>query len=119
LRVSGLAGLGAINQYTIDLHWSHHCFRKGHKVMVQVQSTWFPLIDRNPQKFVPNIFEAKNSDFQLARQRVYGWERGGPGLRGVGLQWWDIHAQLDVDGSARLRAGHREQFRDGAGFDYV
>jgi predicted acyl esterase len=39
--------------------------------MVQVQSTWFPLIDRNPQKYVPNIFLAKDSDFQKATQRVY------------------------------------------------
>jgi predicted acyl esterase len=39
--------------------------------MVQVQSTWFPIIDRNPQKFVPNIFEAKESDFQKATQRIY------------------------------------------------
>jgi predicted acyl esterase len=38
--------------------------------MVQVSSTWFPLIDRNPQTFVPNIFEAKDSDFRPARQRV-------------------------------------------------
>jgi putative CocE/NonD family hydrolase len=60
-----------VNEYTIDLHWSHHCFKKGHRIMVQVQSTWFPLIDRNPQKFVPNIFEAKDSDFQSAEQRVY------------------------------------------------
>jgi putative CocE/NonD family hydrolase len=60
-----------INEYTIDLHWNHHCFRKGHKIMVQVQSSWFPLIDRNPQKYVPNIFEAKDEDFQSAEQRVY------------------------------------------------
>ena len=60
-----------VNEYTIDLHWSHHCFRKGHKIMVQVQSTWFPLIDRNPQKYVPNIFEARDEDFQSATQRVY------------------------------------------------
>ncbi len=39
--------------------------------MVQVQSTWFPIIDRNPQKFVPNIFEAKESDFQQATQRIF------------------------------------------------
>jgi hypothetical protein len=39
--------------------------------MVQVQSTWFPLYDRNPQKFVPNIFEARESDFHKATQRVY------------------------------------------------
>ena len=62
---------GEVNEYSIDLHWSHHCFRKGHKIMVQVSSTWFPLIDRNPQKYVPNIFEAKDSDFQSAEQRVY------------------------------------------------
>ncbi len=39
--------------------------------MVQVQSTWFPVIDRNPQKFVPNIFKAKDTDFQKATQRIY------------------------------------------------
>ncbi len=39
--------------------------------MVQVQSTWFPVIDRNPQHFVPNIFLAKESDFQKATQRIY------------------------------------------------
>ena len=47
-----------------------HTFRTGHKIMVQVQSTWFPLIDRNPQKFV-DIYSAKESDFQKATQRVY------------------------------------------------
>ncbi len=47
-----------------------HTFRRGHRLMVQVQSTWFPLTDRNPQKFVP-IHEAKASDFQKATQRVY------------------------------------------------
>ena len=62
---------GEVNEYTLDLHWSHHCFRKGHKIMVQIQSTWFPLIDRNPQKYVPNIFEARDSDFQPARQQVH------------------------------------------------
>jgi predicted acyl esterase len=39
--------------------------------MVQVQSTWFPVIDRNPQRFVPNIYNAKDSDFQKATQRIY------------------------------------------------
>jgi len=47
-----------------------HTFRAGHKIMVQIQSTWFPLIDRNPQKFV-DIYSAKESDFQKATQRVY------------------------------------------------
>jgi putative CocE/NonD family hydrolase len=62
---------GSVEEYKLDLHWSHHCFRKGHKIMVQVQSTWFPLIDRNPQQYLPNIFEAKDSDFRTARQHVY------------------------------------------------
>ena len=48
----------------------YHTFRRGHRVMVQVQSTWFPLTDRNPQKFV-KISEARESDFQKATQRVY------------------------------------------------
>jgi putative CocE/NonD family hydrolase len=61
----------AINEYVIDLHACDHCFRKGHKIMVQVQSTWFPVIDRNPQKYVPNIFEATAADFQAATQRVF------------------------------------------------
>jgi len=47
-----------------------HTFRAGHKIMVQIQSTWFPLIDRNPQKFL-DIYSAKESDFQKATQRVY------------------------------------------------
>jgi uncharacterized protein len=62
---------GAVTPFTIDLHTADHVFKKGHRIMVQVQSTWFPLIDRNPQKFVPNIFEAKESDFQQATQRIY------------------------------------------------
>ena len=46
-------------EFVIDLHDINHAFKKGHGLMIQVQSTWFPLIDRNPQKYVPNIFEAK------------------------------------------------------------
>jgi putative CocE/NonD family hydrolase len=61
----------AVEEYTINLNWGHHCFRKGHKIMVQLSSTWFPVIDRNPQKYVPNIFEAEDADFQKATQRVY------------------------------------------------
>ncbi|MBK6798143.1 MAG: CocE/NonD family hydrolase [Acidobacteria bacterium] len=60
-----------VNQYSIDLHQIDHKFLKGHKIMVQVQSTWFPIIDRNPQKFVPNIFKAKDSDYIKATQRIY------------------------------------------------
>ncbi|MGI8732054.1 MAG: CocE/NonD family hydrolase [Pyrinomonadaceae bacterium] len=57
--------------YQIAFPANDHVFRKGHKIMVQVQSTWFPVIDRNPQRFVPNIFCAQTSDFQRATQRVY------------------------------------------------
>ena len=64
-----------VTPYTIDLHTANHVFKKGHRMMVQVQSTWFPLYDRNPQKFVPNIFAAKESDFQKATQRVYRSKR--------------------------------------------
>jgi uncharacterized protein len=60
-----------VEEYTIDLHTQNYRFRKGHRIKVQVQSSWFPLIDRNPQKWVPNIFEAKDTDFIKATQRVY------------------------------------------------
>jgi hypothetical protein len=60
-----------VNEYLIDLHSANHCFKKGHRVMVQVQSTWFPLYDRNPQKFVENIFKAQPTDYQVATQKVY------------------------------------------------
>jgi putative CocE/NonD family hydrolase len=60
-----------VNEYVIDLHLINHRFLKGHKIMVQVQSTWFPVIDRNPQTFVENIYKAKESDYQKATQRIY------------------------------------------------
>ena len=47
-----------------------HTFRKGHRIMVQIQSSWFPLVDRNPQTFT-DIYAAKASDFQKATQRVH------------------------------------------------
>jgi uncharacterized protein len=62
---------GQITPFTFSLHTADHVFKKGHRIMVQVQSTWFPLYDRNPQKFVPNIFEAKPDDYQKATQRIY------------------------------------------------
>jgi len=57
--------------FTIDLHTANHVFKRGHRIMVQVQSTWFPLYDRNPQKFVTNIFDASDSDYQKATQNIY------------------------------------------------
>lgn len=60
-----------VAEYVIDLHQMDHRFLKGHKIMVQVQSTWFPIIDRNPQKYVENIFLAKAEDYIAATQRIY------------------------------------------------
>ena len=58
-------------EYTIDLHTNDHAFLKDHRIMVQVQSTWFPLYDRNPQRFVPNIFLARDSDYVATVQRIF------------------------------------------------
>ena len=58
-------------EFIIDLHEINHTFLKGHKIMIQVQSSWFPVIDMNPQKFVPNIFEAKNGDYIKAEEKIY------------------------------------------------
>jgi putative CocE/NonD family hydrolase len=60
-----------VEEYTIGLHTQNYRFKKGHRIKVQVQSSWFPLIDRNPQTFVPNIFAAKDSDFKAATHRVF------------------------------------------------
>ena len=61
----------SVQHYQIPFPANDHTFRKGHRIMVQVQSTWFPVIDRNPQRFIANIFLAKETDFQTAIQRVY------------------------------------------------
>jgi putative CocE/NonD family hydrolase len=57
--------------YKFALPTANHVFLPGHRIMVQVQSSWFPLYDRNPQKFVPNIFWAKPEDYIKATQRIY------------------------------------------------
>jgi uncharacterized protein len=57
--------------YHFALPTANHVFLPGHRIMVQIQSTWFPLYDRNPQTFVPNIFLAKPSDYRKATQRIY------------------------------------------------
>ena len=62
---------GKPEEFTIDLHQINHTFLKGHRIMIQVQSSWFPVIDRNPQKFVPNIFEAGESDYIKAEHKIY------------------------------------------------
>jgi uncharacterized protein len=58
-------------EFTVDLHQQSYQFRRGHRIMVQVQSTWFPLYDRNPQTWVPNIFRATASDFRAQTHRVW------------------------------------------------
>jgi putative CocE/NonD family hydrolase len=62
---------GKAVEWYVPLRDHDHVFLKGHRIMVQVQSTWFPVIDRNPQKFVPSIYEAKPDDYLKATQRVY------------------------------------------------
>jgi putative CocE/NonD family hydrolase len=60
-----------VTEFKIDLHPNNHAFLKGHRIMVQVQSTWFPLYDRNPQKYVENIYKASDADYVKATQKVY------------------------------------------------
>jgi putative CocE/NonD family hydrolase len=58
-------------EYRFALPTADHVFMPGHRIMVQVQSSWFPLYDRNPQSFVPNIFLAQPADYRKATQRIY------------------------------------------------
>jgi putative CocE/NonD family hydrolase len=62
---------GQVTPVTIDLHTQSYRFKKGHRIMVQVQSSWFPLIDRNPQTWVPNIYEAKEADYKAQTHRIW------------------------------------------------
>jgi hypothetical protein len=57
--------------YKFDLPTANHVFLPGHRIMVQIQSSWFPLYDRNPQTFVPNIFWAKPADYRKAEQKIF------------------------------------------------
>jgi putative CocE/NonD family hydrolase len=60
-----------VQRYRFDLPPTHHVFLRGHRIMVQIQSTWFPLYDRNPQTYVPNIFNAKPADYRKSVQRIF------------------------------------------------
>jgi hypothetical protein len=62
---------GEVTEIDLPLQDVLHTFKEGHRVMVQIQSTWFPLFDRNPQTYVDNIFEADEADFVKATHRVY------------------------------------------------
>ena len=61
----------AVEKYRFALPNANHVFLPGHRVMVQIQSSWFPLYDRNPQTYVPNIFHAKPGDYKKATLKVY------------------------------------------------
>jgi putative CocE/NonD family hydrolase len=60
-----------VTSFTVDLHQQAYTFRRGHRIMVQVQSTWFPLHDRNPQTFVRNIFLARATDYRAQTHRIH------------------------------------------------
>jgi predicted acyl esterase len=61
-----------VAEYKWSLHGADHTFMKGHKIMVEVQSTWFPLYDRNPQTYVPNIMTAPGSAYKPETISIYG-----------------------------------------------
>jgi predicted acyl esterase len=71
---------GEVQEYKFRLPTVNYVFKPGHQIMVQIQSSLFPLYDRNPQTYVPNIFFAKPADYQSARMTV---ERGADGLSSV------------------------------------
>ena len=70
---------GQVEELRVELQDVNHSFRRGHRIMVQVQGSWFPLIDRNPQTFVP-IRSARPEDFQAATQKLYRWGGQASGL---------------------------------------
>lgn len=72
-------GPGKITRITFTMNDVNHTFKKGHRIMVHIQSSWFPLFDRNPQKFV-DIYHADESDFQIATQRIYFSSQSPSGL---------------------------------------
>jgi putative CocE/NonD family hydrolase len=62
---------GKPEEFVFSLHQINHTFLPGHRMMIQIQSSWFPIIDRNPQKYVSNIFEARDEDFIKATHTIY------------------------------------------------
>jgi putative CocE/NonD family hydrolase len=73
-----------VTRFTVDLHQQAYTFLKGHRIMVQVQSSWFPAYDRNPQTWVPNIFDARPEQFRAQTHRVYRSAR------------WSSHVEIPV-----------------------
>ena len=70
---------GQVTEVNVPLQDVLHTFKKGHRIMIQVHSTWFPYIDRNPQKYVENIYKADESDFIKSTIRIYGSSSVGVG----------------------------------------
>lgn len=70
---------GEVTDVNVPLQDVLHTFKKGHRIMIQVQSTWFPFIDRNPQQFVENIYKAEEKDFIKSTIQVYGSSSVGAG----------------------------------------
>jgi predicted acyl esterase len=60
-----------VYEYPIDIHSTDHAFKQGHRIVLQVQSTWFPLIDRNPQTWVENIYKAPAAAYRAATQKIF------------------------------------------------
>ena len=93
---------GQVERYRFTLPPTNHVFLPGHRIMVQIQSSWFPLYDRNPQRYVDNIFFAKPADYTVATQRIM---RQGDQASAVWLplapQPDAVHAAADAPGSAR------------------
>jgi uncharacterized protein len=110
---------GAPLPYTFTLPTVNHVFLPGHRVMVQIQSSWFPLYDRNPQTFVPNIFFAKPEDYVKATQRVYRREGAAsyvelpvtttpPGSEAQRLRGSGAQERRSAGAQRRRRAGEQE-----------
>lgn len=77
-----------------------HTFKKGHRIQIQIQSTWFPIMDRNPQKYVENIFFAEEEDFIKATQRIYGTESFPSKITFGVIDALDAEAQANADAAA-------------------
>ena len=76
---------GAVNEYKWSLHGVDHTFLKGHRIMVEVQSSWFPLYDRNPQTYVPTIMVAPKSAYKAETMTIYGSAK------------WPSHLEIEVE----------------------
>jgi putative CocE/NonD family hydrolase len=76
---------GEVNEFKWSLHGVDHTFLKGHRIMVEVQSSWFPLYDRNPQTFVPNIMAAPKSAYKPETVTIYGSAK------------WPSHLEFEVE----------------------